>query len=857
MRWLTFISISISLFLFHCERQNDPISPADSNRRSATIFEPDGSTPAEGVLVRIYDINSDKNRASYTVATGLKGDYSLDGLPTGIYCLYAVKDSLVLFQDSLIVTPSVITLHNDTLEYPSSITGVIGIEEYDDCRYFTVQVTGLDMKPVTPDTSGKFTISGLASGTWPIMINSTLPSYLPTPAMITILTSSHNSITDTLFVYKTSIPFIDKITFIQDTLTGKLRLSWHKPAYPGLRDFLIYRTTSSSTAYDKPAFATQDSFCIDPIFSSLKADTADTAIRSLAYRIALRNIDGEIGPSSHLFSFQFAPRGYATTFMKHQVVYPPLTDSVFPYNTEEVFIISIKSCASIGDTVTISFNAHNRTRKLRRIFWYNASQHDTLCSEAVKDTLASEINDTLFFTKDSAGFYKLKFGVIDNAGTVWNDSVWVQFLNDAPDANAGDDQTVHNNDSIHLHGKATQFFGSIISWQWKIGFGKWSYTSGPDTVFPASSFRETVICSLAVMDDDSNRSFSEVKIDIITSMHITEIASGNFHRLFLNNKGVLLGSGLATSGQLGPNDSSYYEQCAIPIRIATDVLSMDGGDCHTLFVKFDGSSYACGWNNYGQLGDGTVLSTLQPVLVMTDVQQVAAGANHSLFLKTDSTLWACGNNQFGQAGDSLLQPHLAPVQIANGVCQITAGNNHSVIIKSDRTAWAFGLNDKGQLGDGTTINRPLPVQIMTDAKIAAAGAAHSLIIKSDGSLWTCGQNSSGQLGDNTSQNRSIPIKIMENVLQIAAGNYHSLILTTDGSLWACGDNSLGQIGDGTTVNRSTPVKIAEGVNRIAAGGWHSLMLKKDGTVWCWGWNAYDFNGVKGSDFSPEPIMCVP
>ena len=51
---------------------------------------------------------------------------------------------------------------------------------------------------------------------------------------------------------------------------------------------------------------------------------------------------------------------------------------------------------------------------------------------------------------------------------------------------------------------------------------------------------------------------------------------------------------------------------------------------------------------------------------MSDVQDISAGDEHSLILKTDGTLWACGNNEYGQLGDgtTTTRDTLVPVQIS-------------------------------------------------------------------------------------------------------------------------------------------------------------------------------------------------
>lgn len=67
-------------------------------------------------------------------------------------------------------------------------------------------------------------------------------------------------------------------------------------------------------------------------------------------------------------------------------------------------------------------------------------------------------------------------------------------------------------------------------------------------------------------------------------------------------------------------------------------------------LKDDGTVWAWGRNNYGQLGDDTIIDRHTPVQVsgLTDVVQISSGDSHSMALKSDGTIWACGYNAYGE-----------------------------------------------------------------------------------------------------------------------------------------------------------------------------------------------------------------
>jgi hypothetical protein len=103
------------------------------------------------------------------------------------------------------------------------------------------------------------------------------------------------------------------------------------------------------------------------------------------------------------------------------------------------------------------------------------------------------------------------------------------------------------------------------------------------------------------------------------------------------------------------------------------------------------------------LGDGTLNNTNLPEqIVASGVTAIAGGSWHSLFLKNDGSLWAMGGNNWGQLGDGTYNNTNRPERIVAGnVTAIAAGFYFSLFLKSDGSLWAMGYNASGQLGDGS------------------------------------------------------------------------------------------------------------------------------------------------------------
>ncbi|MDO8412271.1 MAG: hypothetical protein Q7S51_00630, partial [Gallionellaceae bacterium] len=316
--------------------------------------------------------------------------------------------------------------------------------------------------------------------------------------------------------------------------------------------------------------------------------------------------------------------------------------------------------------------------------------------------------------------------------------------------------------------------------------------------------------------------------------------------------------GYNSSGQLGNGTVSQTPQ-PNPAAISgvSSVVAVTGGLYHSLAAKADGTVWAWGKNNTGQVGDGTGINQSTPVQVigLTGVIAAAAGFEHSLALKADGTVWSWGKNYFGQLGDGTGINQSTPVQISGlaGITAIAAGDDFSLAVKSDGTVWAWGQNNVGQLGNNISTYELTPVQINGLAGViaVAGGFGHGLALKSDGTVWAWGENRYGKLGDGSNTNQPTPIQVhdladpsgyLTGIIAIAAGEEHSLAAKADGTVRAWGNGYNGQLGDGSTTERWTPVQVSGLTGVVAltagAGAYHSRALKSDGAIWAWGRNQY-------------------
>lgn len=305
-----------------------------------------------------------------------------------------------------------------------------------------------------------------------------------------------------------------------------------------------------------------------------------------------------------------------------------------------------------------------------------------------------------------------------------------------------------------------------------------------------------------------------------------QISAGSCHTAAVRNSGQLwtwgsnccgrTGRGVAT-GNIAPGAI-----CITGTAVAAaDWVVVSAGVQHTAAIKQNGTAWAWGNNSLGQLGDTTVTLRSTPVATVATVGinwcQISAGGYHTAAVKTDGTAWAWGWNQAGQLGNMTVGTALQPIALSGGGntwCQISAGERHTAAVKTDGTTWTWGLNNCGQLGDGTFINRSSPGTLSGGGTTwcqISAGSLHTASVTSAGTAWTWGLNNCGQLGDGTVITRSSPVQVSgTNTLwcQISVNNLHTVAVKTTGTAFSWGSNSCGRLGDNTVTNRSSPVTVA-------------------------------------------------
>lgn len=226
---------------------------------------------------------------------------------------------------------------------------------------------------------------------------------------------------------------------------------------------------------------------------------------------------------------------------------------------------------------------------------------------------------------------------------------------------------------------------------------------------------------------------------------VRSIAAGAFHSLAVLDNTSAVAWGYNSLGELG--DGTIYTRLT-PVRVCavgqvapctkflSGVRSIAGGWVHTVAVADNALALAWGWNQAGQLGDGTTIDRATPVRVcavgqvapctkfLYAARSVAANVADSMALLGDGGPVTWGDNLTGVLGDGTFTGRTTPVRVCAvgqaapcerflyGIRDIAAGDYHSLALQPDYTVVAWGANGQGQLGDGSDEPRPTPVQVL-------------------------------------------------------------------------------------------------------------------------------------------------
>jgi alpha-tubulin suppressor-like RCC1 family protein len=320
--------------------------------------------------------------------------------------------------------------------------------------------------------------------------------------------------------------------------------------------------------------------------------------------------------------------------------------------------------------------------------------------------------------------------------------------------------------------------------------------------------------------------------------------------------------------------------------------------CALLKGADDGKVKCWGYNGYGQLGVGDLVTRPNATLVpgISNAIDIKIGGFSSggftCALLADKTVKCWGYNGFGQLGDGTAVSKNTPTLIP-GLTNVKAIElapddwGWACAIIDDGTVKCWGWNGDGNLGVGDITNRANPTLVSgiggsdpKAAKLLLMGSGHdatACALLDNGQIKCWGQNNGGQVGDGTTTYRYTPTLVSGiggsnpkatgiDGIEYGRSIPHVCALLEDKTVKCWGYNGFGQLGDGTTVNKATPTLVKGSctggllcnVKKVETmgdyyGGARTCAILEDYTMRCWGHNGYGQLGTGDKTQSLIPV----
>lgn len=175
--------------------------------------------------------------------------------------------------------------------------------------------------------------------------------------------------------------------------------------------------------------------------------------------------------------------------------------------------------------------------------------------------------------------------------------------------------------------------------------------------------------------------FTRISVD-----NIIDVACGESHSVFLNNKGKLYTCGSAQNGQLGTITPNAYQSSPVPLDLPQKIVQISCGDYNTAAITEKGTLYTFGMDNYLER------RTTTPYLVpsITKAVQVSYGRLNYVVVTEEGQLYIGGNSIETDVARGI--PRLVTTAAENFVISAAVGYNYIAYIDINRKLYVAKIN---------------------------------------------------------------------------------------------------------------------------------------------------------------------
>lgn len=293
----------------------------------------------------------------------------------------------------------------------------------------------------------------------------------------------------------------------------------------------------------------------------------------------------------------------------------------------------------------------------------------------------------------------------------------------------------------------------------------------------------------------------------------------------------------------------FMHWTATSVRANADVRAVSVGFNETcVILKSDGSVWCT--------PDGETSWTSKDL--PWPATEIGSGREHSCALTEIGAVYCWGDNQFGQLGDGTTLTSSVPRRVLGSsvnrkVSQVSVGWTTSCAVLESGAIRCWGNNDSGQLGIADSSQAYSSTWVApygfskSGARQVSVGQTSTCAVRVDGVLFCWGKDQTSQAEEIWLSPKTVTgFTSLNSALSVTVGTFSTCVITSSRGLRCWGDNSQGQLGDGTIGGfYNKPVSpygfSSGGVRSVSLSSQHTCAIKLNGSVWCWGlldWTDY-------------------